>query len=212
MGSALNEPSSAGVGLEPEEAPASDGRRRRRQQSRQRILRALVEALAEPDFDLTPEQIAVRSGYSVSTIFRHFGGRDDLIDAMQKLSESRVVEILEVGPYEGEVRARVAELVRRLTAIFGLVAPMLRWVQPDRQRSVGDRGRLRLDAVVRSQIVEALGEELASRPADTLELFATVLSVGAWSHLRVTRGHDADRAAALLESAVLRLLGEPIAS
>ena len=169
----------AGLGIGPDETPASDGRRRRRQQSRQRIIEALLEALGEPDFDLSPEQTAVRSG-----------------------------EQLAAGPFEGDVRARTRELVRRLAAAFETVAPTLRSVQPDRQKSVGDRGRRRLDATVRDQIGAALGPELADLPADTTDLLATVLSVSSWSHMRTTHGHDAERSAALLESAVLRLLGE----
>ena len=90
-----------GVEFESNEPPASDGRRRRCQQSRQRILHALAKALSEPDIDIT-----------------------------------------------------------------------------------------------------------AARPADTPDILAAVLSVATWSHIRTTQGHSAERAAALLESAVLRLLGE----
>jgi AcrR family transcriptional regulator len=197
-----------GVELEPDEPPAGDGRRRRHQQSHQHILHALAEALCEPDIEVTPEQIAARSGYSISTIFRHFGGRDGLVAAMQELVRSRVREHLDAGLFEGDVRARVGELVRRLAAVFETVAPLLRAVAQDRQRTLGDTGRRRLDGLVRVQIGAALAEELAALPADTADILPAVLSVAAWSHMRTTQSHSPERAAALLESAVLRLLGE----
>jgi AcrR family transcriptional regulator len=199
---------SGGVEIELDELPASDGRRRRRQQSHKRILHALAEAFSQPDFEVTPEQIAARSGYSISTIFRHFGGRNELAAAMQELVGSRVRKHLAAGPFEGDVHARVGELLRRLAAVFETVAPFLRAVQKDRQRSLGDTGRRQLDVAVRAQIGAALAKELAALPADTADILAAVLSVAGWSHMRTTQGHSPERAAALLESAVLRLLGE----
>jgi AcrR family transcriptional regulator len=191
-----------------DEPPASDGRRRRRQQSHKRILHALAEAFSEPDFEVTPEQIAARSGYSISTIFRHFGGRNELAAAMQELVGSRVREHLAAGPFEGDVHARVGELVRRLAATFETVAPFFRAVQKDRQRTLGDTGRRQLDGAVRGLIGAALAKQLAALPAETADILAALLSVAAWSHMRTTQGHSPERAAALLESAVLRLLGE----
>ena len=81
-------------------------------------------------------------------------------------------------------------------------------VAHDRQRTVGDAGRRQLDAVVRAQILEALPGELAARSADTPDLLAAFLSQASWTHMRSTQGHGVERATALLEAAVLRLLGE----
>ena len=191
------------------ETPSTDGRRLRSQRSREHILEAVARAIAEPDFVPTPEQVAARSGYSISTIFRHFGGRDGLLDAMQQLVRARVIEHLDAGPFEGDVRVRVGELVRRLAAVFETVTPFLRAVAHDRQRTVGDGGRRGLDAIVRAQIDAALAEHLTARPADTADILAAVLSVAAWSHMRSIQGHGVERAAALLESVVLRVLDEP---
>ncbi|MEM7413479.1 MAG: hypothetical protein AAF430_24820 [Myxococcota bacterium] len=196
------------LGESPE--PERDGRKRRRQQSREAILRALAEAIVEPDFQPSPEWLAARSGYSISTIFRHFGGRDGLAAAVQDLVRQRVDEHLSGGPPEGDVRTRVAELVRRVSAVFETASPFLRAVEPDRQRMIGDRARHILDLRVRCQIDDALAQELSAQPADTTDLLATVLSVGAWGHMRAAQGHSTERAAELMEAAVLRLLGVPV--
>ena len=102
-----------------------------------------------------------------------------------------------------------SRLVRRLAAVFETVTPFLRAVAHDRQRTVGDGGRRALDAIVRAQIDAALAEHLTARPSDTADILAAVLSVAAWSHMRSIQGHGVERAAALLESVVLRVLDEP---
>lgn len=192
-------------------APESDGRKRRRLRSREAILRALADAIIEPDFQPRPEWLAARSGYSISTIFRHFGGRDGLAAAIQDLVRQRVDEHLAPVPFEGDLDARAAELVRRVGAVFDTARPFLRAVEPDRQRAIGDRARRILDLRVRCQIEEALAEELANLPAQTVDLLAAVLSVGTWGHMRDAQGCDTERAAELLQSAVVRLLGMPSA-
>ncbi len=189
--------------------PEKDGRRRRRQQSREAILRALAEAMVEPDFQASPEWLAARSGYSISTIFRHFGGRDGLAVAIQDLVRRRIDQHLAPVPFEGEFGARVAELVRRAIAVFETALPFLRVVEPDRQRMIGDPARRILDLRIRCQIEEALAPELAVQTEESLELLAAVLSVGAWDHIRNAQGHENERGAALLEAAVVRLLGVP---
>ena len=191
----------------PGQPPETDGRRRRRQQSREAILRTLAEAMSEPDFEPSPAHLADRSGYSISTIFRHFGSRDGLSAAIQDLVRSRVDEHLAAGPFEGDLHTRVTELVRRASAVFETASPFLRIVEPDRQRTVGDRARQILDFRVRGQVHAALAPELAAQPAETIDLLAAVLSVGAWDHMRNAQGHGTERAAELLEAAVLRLLG-----
>jgi len=190
------------------EQPLRDGRRRRHQRSRGRILHALADALSEPDIEITPEQIAARSGYSISTIFRHFGGQQELAAAMQDLVSSKVRDHLAAGPFEGDMGARVRALVRRLAAVSETVAPFLRVTERARPRTQSEAGRRQLDTVVRSQIAAALPQELAALPADTADILAALLSVATWSHMRRTQDHTAERATVLLESAVFRLLGE----
>jgi AcrR family transcriptional regulator len=192
-----------------QEEPSSDGRRRRSQRSRERILHALAEALSEPDIELTPEQLAARSGYSISTIFRHFGDQAGLTRAMRGLVLSRVQTILGAGPFEGSVSERVKELVRRCGAVFETVGPFIRTMSRNRY-AVDEEGprTQQMDRVVRGQIIEALGEELDSRRDTTEEIVAAVLSAGTWAHMRGAQGHTPEAATELLESAVLRLLGE----
>ena len=125
----------------------------------------------------------------------------------QDLVRRRVDAHLGAGPFEGDLGARIEELARRASAVFETALPFLRAVEPDRQRSRGDRARRILDLRIRCQIEEALAPELAEHSEGTVDLLAAILSVGAWDHMRNAQGHDAERAVGLLESAVLRLMG-----
>lgn len=184
-----------------------DGRRRRSQRSRERILDAVAEALSEPDFELTPERIATRSGYSISTIFRHFGDQEGLARAMHDLVFSRVQKHL-TGPLDaGDLQARVRELVRRWAAVYETIEPFLRTLT--RYRMAGElEHRRSLDRALRAQISEALAPELAAQPEDTVEIAAVIFSFGAWSHAHTALGLSPERCAALFEAALLRVLGE----
>jgi AcrR family transcriptional regulator len=190
-----------------EKEPESDGRRRRSQRSRERILHALAEALSEPDLELTPEQLAARSGYSISTIFRHFGDQEGLARAMRGLVMSRVQTILGAGPFAGSEDERARELVRRCAAVFETVGPFIRTMSRNRYavEEEGPRAQ-QIDRLVRGLILEALGDVLDGRHDATGEMLAAVLSPGTWSHMRTTQGHGAERATELLETTVRRLL------
>jgi AcrR family transcriptional regulator len=120
---------------------AQDGRRLRSERSRARILDAVAEALADPDVDLTPAGIAARAGVSVSTIARHFGDREGLVAAMRDRIQTLLLPILSEGPFEGELRARIRELLRRRTAMFEIVAPLYRsrWLRSWLSRRTASR-------------------------------------------------------------------------
>lgn len=187
--------------------PVQDGRRLRSERSRARILDAVAEALADPEVDLTPAGIAARAGVSVSTIARHFGDREGLADAVRNRIQAQLLPLLSAGPFEGDLRTRVRELLRRRTAIFELVAPLyLSALRQARPPSRARREHAKLEEMLREQLSRALGPELALQE-DREPLLAALLSFPSWNHLRGVQDIDATRATDLLERAVLDLLG-----
>ncbi len=185
---------------------AIDGRHRRSQRSRERILHALAEAISEAQGELTPEQIAVRSGYSMSTVLRQFGNQEGLRAAMDELIRTRVEGHLAAGPFEGDVRERAHELVRRLVAAFETLVPFERTMaRSGRRDAVGLR---HVDRAIRAQTSTALSSELSSLPAEAVEILAALLSLPAWSHMRTTQRRSRKQAAEIMRAGVLRVLGE----
>jgi AcrR family transcriptional regulator len=187
-------------------ALVADGRRRRAERSRERILEAVARALSDPDIVFTPENIAARAGVSISTIFRRFGDMDGLASAMRERIAARVMEHLAAGPFTGDVRSRVGELVRRRAAVYEIVGPLQRATlrQPRRRRGTQELHD-HFKSVLRAQTTEALRTELARVP-DLDGPVDTLLSLGAWLHMRVEQGLGADAAAAQVERGVLALL------
>lgn len=185
---------------------SSDGRRRRSERSREKILEAVTAAVAEPEIELTAEGIASRAGVSLSTLFRHFGDLEGLSRALRERVGGRARAYFLAGPFAGPVRARVRELIRRRAAVFDLVGPLhTTALRSERLQVEADRDEL--ERALRLQLAEALGAELDRAAEGTAELLAAVLSLPSWMHMRTVQRLDEARAAALLEDAVMRLLG-----
>lgn len=183
-----------------------DGRHRRSQRSRERILEGVARAISDPDIVLTPENVAARAGVSISTIFRHFGDMEGLATAMRERVAGQAMPHLAAGPFTGDTRARVRELVRRRAAVYEIVGPLQRTAVRQPRRPRGEREMHEaFKAALGAQLTEALGPELADN-TDAEALVDTLLSLGAWMHVRVERGLDADATAARIERGVLALL------
>jgi len=58
--------------------------------TRERLLDAAEVAFAEHGWTLSMEQVAVEAGVVRPTVYRHFGGRDDLLVAMVRRSAGRL--------------------------------------------------------------------------------------------------------------------------
>lgn len=183
-----------------------DGRRRRSQRTREKMLDALAAAISQQNADLTPESIAARAGVSLSTLFRHFGDVAGLARAMRERVAVRVLPLLSAEGFEGDTRARVAELTRRRAELFEAIAPLRRVSLP---REPGrEPMQKRFLTAMQNQLRAAVGPELSGRNATIREdAIDAMLSVGAWSHLREVRGLDPKAAHARLEHATLQLLG-----
>jgi AcrR family transcriptional regulator len=193
------------AGVEPLGPPA-DGRHRRSHRSRERILEAVARAISDPNIVLTPENVAARAGVSISTIFRHFGDMDGLSAAMRERVAAQAMPHMAAGPFAGDVRARVRELVRRRAAVYEIVGPLQRAALRQPRRPRGEQAMHEaFKSALHAQMTEAVGQEVAAAP-DAEAIVDTLLSLGAWMHLRVERRLDAAAAAAQVERGVLALL------
>jgi AcrR family transcriptional regulator len=192
------------------EAPElRDGRTRRSAQTRERIVDAVLAAVAAGE-DPTPERIAERAGVSERTIFRLFGALPGLWDAVRTRMAADLTRLLRAGPFEGELQQRARELVRRRVAIFDVIAPYRTFADarevlypPIRQ------GRAALDRLLRTQMSEALAPELATGAAPVAPAIDSLLSYESWNYLRTQRSLGPRQVATLLETSVLRLAATP---
>lgn len=189
-----------------------DGRTQRSARTRERLVEAVRAAVAKGE-EPTSERVAEGAGVSERTLFRLFGDLPGLWEAVRVQMAADLARLIQVGPFEGDVRQRTRKLVRRRVAVFDAIAPYRRWVDAREVLYPGIRqGREALDRVLRAQTAEALATEIAAGAASIAPAIDSLLSYESWSYLRASRGIRPKQVATLLETAVLRLVATPAGS
>ncbi|MGH7338779.1 MAG: TetR/AcrR family transcriptional regulator, partial [Myxococcota bacterium] len=89
--------------------------------TRERIMRAVVESIAEIGFQkTTANEITRRAGVTWGAVQHHFGGKDGILDAVLEESMTRFAARLAEVPTEGvSLAERVSEFVDIAWAHFG---------------------------------------------------------------------------------------------
>lgn len=194
------------------DAPAPeilDGRRRRGQDNRARIVGAMIGLVSEGQVQPSAEQVAARGGVGLRTVFRHFQDMDSLYREMSRVIEAELRAIVE-RPYAAEgFPDRLFEMIGRRAEGFETIAPFRRAADAVRHRSrflAGDANRLA--ETMRALLLAELPPALAS-DADLVESLDLVMSFEAWSRLRRDQGLEPARARAVVEAAARRLIGAP---
>src|SRR5665213_2368302 len=91
----------------------SDGRRRRSQDSRARIVAAMLDLIHGGEVAPGAEQVAERAQVGLRTVFRHFKDMDSLYREMSHAIESELRTVV-LRPFKAETwRERVLELIDR---------------------------------------------------------------------------------------------------
>lgn len=188
----------------PERSP--DGRRRRGEDNRARIVTAMLDIIYAGDLSPSAEQVAQRADVGLRTVFRHFQDMDSLFREMSAVIRIEL-EAVAATPFRStDWRERVVELVERRGWAFEKVGPFLRAATLMRRRSkYMDVDHERLVKALREILKQQLPPTVA---ADRLKLEALdlLLSFEAWSRLRREQGLSVRRAEETLEAAVRRIL------
>jgi AcrR family transcriptional regulator len=151
-----------------------------------RIVRAAVRLCQERmSFDFGLAEVAERAGVSVQTLLRHFGTKEGLLEAGQRLAEQEVIQERRapVGNAAAAVRVITAHYERAGDWSLAMLALERR---DERARQVTDRGRrLHRDwvkTVFAPQLAHARGD------ADALtDLLVVATDVYTWKLLRRDR-------------------------
>jgi AcrR family transcriptional regulator len=190
-----------------EDAPAIDGRRRRGQDNRARIVAAMLEIIQGGDLSPSAEQVASRADVGLRTVFRHFQDMDSLYREMSVAIEGELRAVVD-RPFRSEDwRERVVELIYRRSEVFERIGPFKRASDAFRHRSKfleGDGARL--TAALREILTRELPADVV-RDGPKLEILDLLLSYESWARLRREQGLSVKRAHEALEAAVRRLIG-----
>lgn len=186
----------------------ADGRRRRGQNNRARIVTAMLEIIRTGDMSPSADQVAARADVGLRTVFRHFKDMDSLYSEMSIAIEDELRAVV-VTPFRStDWKDRVIELVDRRAFAFEKIAPFKHASEAYRHRSrFLDQDSGKLVMVLRQILVGELRPPLADDPlkVETLDL---LLSFEAWSRLRREQGLSIEQASEVLRAAVRRILDE----
>ena len=195
-------------GAIPDDSAASiDGRRKRSEDSRARIVAAMLELVHAGEMAPGAEQVAAHAGVGLRTVFRHFNDMDSLYREMSAAIEGEIVEVI-AKPLKGETwREQLSDMIVRRAAAFEKMAPFQRAAAVHRHRSryLNDAHE-RFAGLCRAYLVALLPKEIASKPG-LLESLDLMLSFEVWSRLRREQGLTARRARGVIEDLVGKLLG-----
>ncbi len=167
------------------------------EQTRQRILRAMADVLADETVDeVTIPIVAMRARVSVRTVYRHFPTKEALFDAFGEWAEEHLRLVLHSYP---ETIEGVREMAPALYRMYDDQAPLIRALLSKRGQEIRTRTRRR-----RLKTFEKAMEELTQdlEPEERRLANAVVymlVSAPAWQAMRDQCGLDgaeAGRAAA----------------
>lgn len=184
----------------------ADGRRRRGQDNRARIVAAMMEIVHGGEIAPSAEQVAARADVGLRTVFRHFQDMDSLYREIAAVVGVEVRAVLE-RPLEGDTwQARLLERAGRFSIAYEKMAPYKRAADAFKHRSKflgGDYARL---VEQQREILEQGLPPAVARDRDRVEALALLLSFEAWARLRNEQGLSPSRAQAVIESAVRALI------
>ncbi len=183
---------------------SSDGRRRRGEDNRARIVAAMLEIVQSGEVAPSAEQVAARADVGLRTVFRHFSDMDSLYREMSEAIEIEVKAVADQPFKAPDWRGRVLELVGRRGVAFEKIGPFRKASDAFRHRSrfLGDDAD-RLSQRLREILERVVGDAVES---ETLEALDLLLSFEAWSRLREEQGLSVDQTQAVLETAARRLI------
>lgn len=183
-----------------------DGRRRRSEVSKARIVDALIALGSEGCTLPSAEAVAARAGVGLRTVFRLFKDMDSLYRGMQEVLVERLGPLIEGDLPGGSWRERLDALVDRRAQAFEIMLPLQIAADTHRARSPAlQEGRVRL---VRGQreTLRAILPEAVRNDAALMEPLDLVLSFEAWRRLRTDQALAPAEAVAIQKGMLARLL------
>jgi AcrR family transcriptional regulator len=175
------------------ETQESDGRRRRGQDSRDRIVGAMLDLMREGEVSPGAERVATRADVGLRTVFRHFRDMDSLYAEISRTIEGELADLV-ARPLEAVDEAS------RLVELASIRAEAYERIFPFKHASTAHRHRsdflVRGHAAMVANLRQALARDLPAACADPgrMEALDLLLSFEAWSRLRREQGLPRDGA------------------
>ena len=190
------------------EEPNADGRVRRSERSRQKIISAVIAMVEDGNMDPSAQEVADAANVGLRSVFRHFDDMDSLYSDVIAQIEQEIMPIV-FAPYETKGwKAQLNERIDRRVSIYERVRNLLIFGRIRRYKSaVMAHDVNRVSKMQRSQLREVLPKEIGSDKT-LFEALDVMTSFDAFRRLREDNGLSAKRAKEVMKSTVWRLIGE----
>ncbi len=183
-----------------------DGRRRRGQDNRARIVAAMLDIIRGGQVAPVAEQVAAHADVGLRTVFRHFQDMESLYREMSVVIEAELMAVAERPLRSTAWRDRLLELIERRAMAFEKITPFRQASDAFRHRSTFlQADNARFVKILRDVLLRELPADLAKDP-DRVETLDLLLSYEAWSRLRHEQGLSPELARRTLEAAVRRMI------
>lgn len=185
-----------------------DGRRARRERSREQVVDAVLDLLDEGVLRPTAQMVAERSGISLRSIFRIFDDVQTLHEAATARHLERVGHLFRPIDATGDRAARIEATVVTLGDLYEVVGPIRRAglrLAPESEVFAERIAQAR--AWVRAELDRIFAPELVAADSERAAALEAMCSFEAWDQLRRAQGLDIDASRRVVADTVVRLLG-----
>lgn len=187
--------------------PATDGRRRRSQRSRDKIIAAVLALVEAGAITPSAEDVAARAGVGLRSVFRHFRDMESLFREITLQLATDYQRWL--VPYAStDWRGQLAETIDRRLTTYERLLPFKRAADAHRHGSTTlEMEHRRVGTMMRARLEAIMVPPLAG-DAFRLEALDMLISFEIWLRLRLEQNLDPGAARAVVERQVEILLAE----
>lgn len=185
--------------------PNQDGRRRRAETNRTKIVQAMIDLVREGVGSPSADVVAERAGVSHRTVFRLFKDMDGLYREMQDVMLRRLSPLLNMPLAGSDWRERLTGLTARRARVFEEILPVKTAADGHRARSSFLlEEHVRFTRMQREMLLFVLPAKVTAdrQLLDALEL---ALSFESWRRLRLEQGLDHEQALGVMDRTVAAL-------
>lgn len=184
-----------------------DGRRRRSEQSRAKIIEAMLSLVKDGKIVPTAEEVAARANIGLRSVFRHFSDMEMLRQEM--IAQMGKTYLKWFVPFDGDDwREQLKDLLKRRASAYEEIMPYKRAADVRRLKStvIGAEYE-RLNIIIRSRLLSIVPEAFANQKV-LIEALDMVVSIDAWQRLREDQNLSLEEARKTVYALVKAILAE----
>ena len=184
----------------------TDGRKLRSEDSKRRIVSAMLELVREGKIAPTAEDVAKRAQVGIRTVFRRFRDMESLYAEMAGAIDDRIASISDGFAKQGDWRANLNHMVERRLQVYEIVMPYRVAAEALKfQSTILLTQHMKFVREERQRLLALIPEKLLGDAVLTEGLEAA-LSFDMWNQLRNDQRLNADEAGDVVKRIVSSLL------